>query len=61
MAVMRQLKGHDYADEMADDDRRQGARLMTRYAESFRPCLAERRIPWPTDLPGPLPETGERA
>jgi LmbE family N-acetylglucosaminyl deacetylase len=59
MAVMRQLKGHDYADEMADDDRRQGARLMTDYAESFRPCLAERRIPWPTDLPGPLPEVDE--
>jgi N-acetylglucosamine malate deacetylase 1 len=59
MKVMRQLKGHDYADEMADDDRRQGARLMVRYAESFRPCLAERRIPWPTDLPGPLTKAGE--
>jgi LmbE family N-acetylglucosaminyl deacetylase len=59
MKVMRQLKGHDYADEMADEDRRQGARLMVDYAESFRPCLAERRIPWPTDMPGPLPEAGE--
>jgi LmbE family N-acetylglucosaminyl deacetylase len=61
MAVMRQLRGHDYADEMADDDRRHGIRLMTDHAESFRPCLAERRIPWPTDLPGPLPEVGDRA
>ena len=61
MAVMRQLKGHDYADEMADDDRRQGARLVTGYAESFRPCLAERRIPWPSDLPGPLPQAGAGA
>jgi N-acetylglucosamine malate deacetylase 1 len=55
MDVMRQLRGHDYADEMADEDRRQGARLMVQAAESFRPCLAERRIPWPSDLPGALP------
>jgi N-acetylglucosamine malate deacetylase 1 len=61
MRVMRQLKGHDYADEMADEDRRQGARLMVDHAESFRPCLAERRIPWPADLPGPLPMAGEPA
>jgi N-acetylglucosamine malate deacetylase 1 len=61
MAVMRQLKGHDYADEMAEEDRRQGARLMVEFAESFRPCLAERRIPWPTDLPGPLQEGGTAA
>lgn len=52
MDVMRQLRGHDYADEMADADRLTGARLMTTYAEGFRPCLAERRIPWPSDLPG---------
>jgi LmbE family N-acetylglucosaminyl deacetylase len=58
MDVMRQLRGHDYADEMLDEDRRQGLRLLTEYAESFRPCLAERRIPWPSDLPGALP--GER-
>jgi N-acetylglucosamine malate deacetylase 1 len=54
MDVMRQLRGHDYADEMFDEDRRQGLRLMSEYAESFRPCLAERRIPWPSDLPGAL-------
>jgi LmbE family N-acetylglucosaminyl deacetylase len=56
MDVMRQLRGHDYADEMADEDRRQGARLMVAAAESFRPCLAERRIAWPSDLPGELPD-----
>jgi len=56
MDVMRQLRGHDYADEMFDEDRRQGLRLMTECAESFRPCLAERRIPWPSDLPGALPK-----
>lgn len=59
MEVMRRLRGSDYADEMLLEDRRQGARLLTGYAESFRPCLSERRIPWPTDLPGSL--TGERA
>lgn len=55
MEVMRRLRGRDYADEMADADRRTGARLMVDHAEAFRPCLAERRIPWPSDLPGALP------
>jgi LmbE family N-acetylglucosaminyl deacetylase len=55
MDVMRRMRGHDYADEMAEEDRRQGARLMVAYAEAFRACLAERRIPWPSDLPGELP------
>jgi LmbE family N-acetylglucosaminyl deacetylase len=54
MDVMRQMRGRDYADEMADEDRRQGARLMVGYAEAFRACLAERRIPWPSDLPGEI-------
>lgn len=54
MAVMRTLRGHDYADEMTLEDRRQGARLMVAAAESFRPCLAERRVGWPSDLPGRL-------
>jgi N-acetylglucosamine malate deacetylase 1 len=54
MAVMRQLSGRDYADEMIDETRRQGARFLLPHVEAFRPCLAERRIPWPTDLPGPL-------
>jgi LmbE family N-acetylglucosaminyl deacetylase len=52
MTVMRTLRGHDYADEIDDEDRRQGARLMVDKAESFRPSLAERRIPWPDVLPG---------
>ncbi len=56
MDVMRQLRGRDYADEMADADRATGARLMSAYAEAFRPCLSERRIPWPSDLPGRLDE-----
>lgn len=59
MAVMRTLRGRDYADDMDDEDRRQGSRLMVDRAESFRPCLAERRIPWPTLLPGPI--AGSRA
>ena len=57
MDVMRRLRGHDYADEMLDEDRRQGRRLMVEHAEAFRPCLAERRIPWPSDLPGALSPT----
>ncbi|GAA4927531.1 LmbE family N-acetylglucosaminyl deacetylase [Nonomuraea thailandensis] len=56
MDVMRRMRGHDYADELAAEDRRQGARLMVDYAEAFRACLAERRIPWPSDLPGDLHE-----
>jgi hypothetical protein len=52
MGVLRKLRGRDYADEMIDEDRLQGARLTVGYAEAFRPCLAERRIPWPSDLPG---------
>jgi LmbE family N-acetylglucosaminyl deacetylase len=54
MDVMRHLRGRDYADEVALADSATGARLMVDYAEGFRPCLAERRIPWPSDLPGQL-------
>ena len=54
MAVMRQMRGRDYADDMDDEDRRQGSRLMVDRAESFRPCLSERRIPWQSVLPGPI-------
>jgi N-acetylglucosamine malate deacetylase 1 len=54
MDVMRQLSGADYADQMDAADRSTGDRLLVPRAEAFRPCLAERRIPWPTDLPGPL-------
>lgn len=52
MDVLRQLRGRDYADDMVDDARRQGARMLVEAAEAFRPSLAERRIPWPTALPG---------
>jgi N-acetylglucosamine malate deacetylase 1 len=54
MAVMAQLGGRDYVDQTDDKDRVQGERLLVQRAESFRPCLAERRIPWPTVLPGPI-------
>ncbi|MFC0629153.1 PIG-L deacetylase family protein [Kribbella deserti] len=54
MDVMRQLSGTDYADQLADLDRVTGNRLMAGPTEAFRPCLAERRIPWPSDLPGRL-------
>jgi LmbE family N-acetylglucosaminyl deacetylase len=54
MAVMRELRGDDYADEMAALDRQVGARLLAGPTEAFRPCLSERRIPWPDDLPGRL-------
>jgi LmbE family N-acetylglucosaminyl deacetylase len=51
MEVMRELRGRDYADLALDANRQQGARVMAEYAEAFRPCLMERRIP----LPGMLP------
>lgn len=54
MAVMSQLGGRDYVDQTDDKDRLQGERLMVQRAESFRPCLSERRIPWPSVLPGPI-------
>lgn len=54
MAVMKQLGGRDYVDQTEDRDRTQGERLMVARAESFRPCLSERRIPWQSVLPGPL-------
>lgn len=54
MGVMRHLAGEDYADQRARMDRLTGARLLCYAAEAFRPSLAERRIPWPTDLPGQL-------
>lgn len=54
MGVRRQMLGYDYADEIAAEDRRQGLRLLVPQAEAFAPCLAERRLPWPSDLPGEL-------
>jgi LmbE family N-acetylglucosaminyl deacetylase len=56
MTVMRQLGGRDYVDQTDDEDRMQGERLLVQRAESFRPCLSERRIPWPSVLPGPIGE-----
>jgi N-acetylglucosamine malate deacetylase 1 len=51
MAVMRELRGVDYADLTRDADRARGARLVQPYAEVFRPCLMERRIPTASLLP----------
>jgi LmbE family N-acetylglucosaminyl deacetylase len=56
MAVMSQLGGRDYVDQTDDKDRMQGERLLVQRAESFRPCLSERRIPWQSVLPGPIGE-----
>ena len=54
MEVMQRLIGSDYADQMTAADRQTGGRLLVDQAEPFRPSLAERRIPWPSDLPGRL-------
>ena len=51
MAVMRSLRGHDYADIMEADARRQGHRVMRSFAEAFRPSLLERRTPLANLLP----------
>lgn len=51
MDVMRELRGVDYADLARDADRQTGARLVQPYAEVFRPCLMERRIPTASVLP----------
>lgn len=51
MDVMRELRGIDYADLARDADRQTGARLVQPYAEVFRPCLMERRIPTASMLP----------
>jgi LmbE family N-acetylglucosaminyl deacetylase len=51
MQVMRELRGRDYADLALDADRANGARAMVPYAEVFRPCLMERRIPLASLLP----------
>lgn len=52
MAVLKHMRGRDYADDIAEEDRRNGARVLVDAAEAFRPCLSERRIPWPDSLPG---------
>ncbi|MBV0896226.1 PIG-L deacetylase family protein [Microbacterium sp. NC79] len=52
MGVLKHMRGRDYADDVAEEDRRNGARMLVDAAEAFRPCLSERRIPWPDSLPG---------
>lgn len=51
MAVMRELRGRDYADLVLDANRTSGSRAMVPFAEAFRPCLMERRIPLASMLP----------
>jgi N-acetylglucosamine malate deacetylase 1 len=51
MEVMRELRGRDYAELALEHARGTGARAMVPYAEAFRPCLMERRIPLAAMLP----------
>jgi len=51
MEVLAELYGRDFAERTADEDRARGARLPADYAEGFAPCLMDRRIPRPGDLP----------
>jgi len=51
MDVMRERRGSDYADLTLEGNRQTGARLPVPYAEGFRPCLMERRIPTGSVLP----------
>lgn len=50
-AVMGDLFGSDWVELVRAADRVCGARLPAPYAEGFRPCLHERRIPTPGLLP----------
>lgn len=51
MEVMGELFGGDFVDLTLAKDRVRGARLPAPYAEAFRPCLHERRIPAAGSLP----------
>jgi LmbE family N-acetylglucosaminyl deacetylase len=51
MDVMRVRRGSDYADITLEANRVTGARLALPYAEAFRPCLMDRRIPLGSVLP----------
>lgn len=51
MAVARRLLGRDYRDAVEERLKAAGARVGVPYAESFRPCLAERRTPLANLLP----------
>ncbi len=50
-AVMGELFGSDWVELTLAGDRVRGARLPAPYAEGFRPCLLERRIPTADMLP----------
>ncbi|HZT42956.1 MAG TPA: PIG-L family deacetylase [Chthonomonadaceae bacterium] len=50
VAVFRQI-GDDFEARLWMEARREGARASVEYAESFRPCLASRRIPLANMLP----------
>jgi LmbE family N-acetylglucosaminyl deacetylase len=54
MAIMRSFGG-DWAEAHRAHCREVGARVGTPYAEVFRPCLASRRIPLASLLPGGEP------
>lgn len=51
MAVARRLLGADYRDSIEARLKSVGARAGVRYAEVFRPCLADRRTPLASLLP----------
>ncbi|HEX6971347.1 MAG TPA: PIG-L family deacetylase [Limnochordia bacterium] len=50
IAVFRQI-GDDLVARIYREAEREGARAGVRYAESFRPCLASRRVPLAAMLP----------
>lgn len=51
MDVLQERFGRDYADLIADRDRLAGARIGAPFAEVFRPCLMDRRVPLASSLP----------
>ena len=51
MAVSQRLLGRDYRDEIEARLRATGERVGVPHAESFRPCLASRRVPLARLLP----------
>lgn len=50
VAVFRQI-GDDFDERIHREAEREGTRAGVRYAESFRPCLASRRVPLADMLP----------
>jgi LmbE family N-acetylglucosaminyl deacetylase len=51
MDVARRMLGTDYRDSIRERLRRVGERVGVKYAEVFRPCLADRRVPLANMLP----------